>query len=74
MDTPSRQRLLQDLAIASVPILYSGKPKKYNELTSLIGHSNYIKLGHIERFQAVFEGFFQGKMPSKDIFDYTETK
>ena len=53
LDTPSRQRLLQDLAIVSVPILYSGKPKKYSELTSLIGQSNYIKRGHIERLKSL---------------------
>lgn len=51
LDTPSRQKLLQDLDITSVPILYSGKPQKYNELTELVGQSNYIKKGHIEKLK-----------------------
>lgn len=51
LDTPSRKKLLQDLPIISVPILYSGKPKKYSELTSLIRQSHYIKEEHIERLK-----------------------
>lgn len=51
LDTPSRKNLLQNLPIVSVPILYSGKPKKYSEITCLIGKSHYIKQGHIERLK-----------------------
>ena len=53
LDTLSRQKLLPDLDIFSVPVLYSGQPNKYSELTSLIGQSNYIKSGHIQQLKAL---------------------
>ena len=48
LDTNSRHNLLQNIDIESVTVLYSGKPNKYSELTSLVKKSNYIKIGHIE--------------------------
>lgn len=53
LDTPSRQKLLQNLEIISVPILYSGKLNKINELTCLIKKSNYIKEGYLEQLKSL---------------------
>ncbi len=49
LDTPSRHSLLADLPIISVPVLRRGSFKKINDLTSLIGPSNYIHEDHLER-------------------------
>jgi len=49
LDTPSRKRLLSDLPIASVPVLKTCKFKSLKELISLIGPSQFIREGHIER-------------------------
>lgn len=52
LDTASRRELLAGLPIVSVPVLRRGKFKKLADLTSLIGHSNFITDGHMERLAA----------------------
>jgi hypothetical protein len=49
LDMPSRQRLLADLPIVSVPVLKTGEFKSLKELTSMIAPSLFIREGHIER-------------------------
>ena len=53
LDTLSRHRLLQDLAVASVPVLYSGIPNNYQEITSLVGQSKFITTRHIETLKTI---------------------
>ena len=49
LDTPSRHALLQNLPIVSVPVLHSGKVESLKSLIAMIGPSNFIRLGHIQR-------------------------
>ena len=49
LDTPSRRQMLKTLPVASVPVLSAGNFQSLKELTSLIGPSNYIREGHLER-------------------------
>lgn len=49
LDTPTRHEMLTDLPVVSVPVLRRGVFAKLADLTSLIGHSNYIQDGHTQR-------------------------
>ena len=49
LDTPTRHAMLRDLPVVSVPVLHSGKVKSLKNLVSMIGPSNFIRPGHIER-------------------------
>ncbi|MGN0465552.1 MAG: RNA ligase family protein [Lachnospiraceae bacterium] len=42
LDTPSRQELLKDLPIVSVPVLGTGVYKSKDEILKLLGQSNYV--------------------------------
>ena len=48
LDTHSRHKMLRNLPVQSVPVLFEGTMKKVQELTSLIGPSLYIEGHHIE--------------------------
>ncbi|MDO5581884.1 MAG: RNA ligase family protein [Planctomycetia bacterium] len=49
LDTPSRHSLLAGLPIISVPVLHRRSFDKKEDLIRLIGPSNYIREGHLER-------------------------
>ena len=53
LDTNSRHKLLQNLEIKFVPVLYSGKPSNYAEITNLVGKSSYIQTGHIKALKSL---------------------
>lgn len=44
-----REKLLRDLPVVSVPVLYSGSLSSLAELTSFVGPSRFIRPGHLER-------------------------
>ncbi len=48
LDTPSRHALLASLPVVSVPVLKSGRFDRLQDLTALIGPSNYISENHME--------------------------
>jgi hypothetical protein len=48
LDTPARYAMLADMPVVSVPVLANAMFNNLTDLTNLIGHSNYIKKGHIE--------------------------
>lgn len=52
LDTPSRQALLANLPVCSVPVLASGAFFKQEDLLGLLGNSHYIQPGHRERLRA----------------------
>lgn len=47
LSTPERRKLLQDLPVASVPVLFSGVLKSHKQLTKMVTKSNFIKDDHI---------------------------
>lgn len=51
LSTPRRTELLQGLPVMSVPVMHQGKFKNLKDLTSLIGPSQYIAPGHLERLR-----------------------
>lgn len=51
LSTQSRKQLLSGLPIVSVPVLFAGILQSYKQLTGLLGNSNYIQSGHLERFR-----------------------
>lgn len=51
LSTEMRMKLLAQLPIVSVPILFSGKLKSQKQLTDLLGESNFIQPGHVERLR-----------------------
>ena len=55
LDTPSRHALLSGLPVVSVPVLGDSAFAKLDDLTDLIGQSNYITDGHMERLRAYCE-------------------
>ncbi len=42
LDTPSRQSMLKDMPVVSVPVLGSGTYKTKEEMLKLLGHSHYV--------------------------------
>ena len=55
LDTPSRQKLLAGLPVASVPVMETAAFKSLQELTALIGPSAFIRGGHIQRLRVYCE-------------------
>jgi hypothetical protein len=55
LSTQRRQELLAGLPLVSVPVLFSGVLKSYKQLTGLLGNSNFIESGHLERFRQACE-------------------
>ena len=55
LDTPSRRELLKSLPVASVPVLKAGRFEKLEDLTALVGPSNYITENHIETMRRYCE-------------------
>lgn len=53
LSTKSRQKLLANLPLVSVPILHEGSLKSHQELTKLLRESNYIKPGHLEQLRQI---------------------
>lgn len=51
MSTQCRKTLLAGLPLMSVPVLFSGQMKSHKQMTQLIGHSNFIQPGHLERLR-----------------------
>ncbi|MCL1913557.1 MAG: AAA family ATPase [Eubacteriaceae bacterium] len=51
LDTPSRHQMLEGLPIVSVPVLQRSVFGSITDLTSLVGHSNFIQEGHIGRLR-----------------------
>ncbi len=49
LDTPSRQKLTKQMPVVSVPVLAEGTFQSQKKLLELLGPSNYIKPGHMER-------------------------
>lgn len=49
LSTPRRQELLAGLSIVSVPVLFAGQLEEKQSLTALLGESNFIRPGHLER-------------------------
>ena len=52
LDTASRRALLDGLPVCPVPVLARRAFRSLEELTALLGPSNYIRPGHIERLTA----------------------
>lgn len=52
LDTPSRQKLWEDLPIAPVHLLWSGLLTREIDLNNLIGPSRFISAGHVESLRA----------------------
>ncbi|MCL1895039.1 MAG: RNA ligase family protein [Clostridiales bacterium] len=52
LDTPTRHAMLAGLPVVSVPVLRDSVFTKLGDLTDLIGQSNYIREGHMERLGA----------------------
>ena len=55
LSTKRRKQLLARLPLVSVPVLFSGVLKSYKQLTGLLGNSNFIESGHLERFRQACE-------------------
>ncbi len=55
LDTPSRRELTSRMPISSVPVLASGGFQTKDAVLAHLGHSNYIRPGHIERLIAYCE-------------------
>lgn len=55
LDTPSRRDLLELLPVVSVPVLKTGRFEQLNEITSLVGPSNYISENHMETMRRYCE-------------------
>jgi len=51
LDTPSRRRLTSQMPVSSVLVLAEGKFQKIEEVLSYLGHSHFIRDGHIERLR-----------------------
>ena len=51
LDTPLRRELLAGLPVTSVPVLFSGKLSRMEELVGLLGPSHFIRPGHLERLR-----------------------
>ena len=51
LSTQCRKTLLAGLPLMSVPVLFSGQLKSHKQMTQLIGHSNFIQPGHLERLR-----------------------
>lgn len=51
LSTQTRMKLLAGLPLVSVPVLFSGQMKTQKQLTDLLGESNFIQPGHIERLR-----------------------
>ena len=51
LSSDRRQKLLSELPLLSVPILFQGKLKYHKDMTKLLSHSNFIKPGHLERLR-----------------------
>jgi hypothetical protein len=49
LSTPRRRELLAGLPVVSVPVLHQGKLNGLDELTAMIGPSQYITVRHLER-------------------------
>ena len=55
LSTPSRRNLLKELPIVSVRVLHQGPLRKKGELMDLVGPSEYISTGHIDRLRLAAE-------------------
>ena len=51
LSTQSRKQLLGGLPIVSVPVLFAGRLRSYKQLTALLGNSNFIQSGHLDKFR-----------------------
>ncbi len=51
LDTPSRRAVLSGLPVASVPVITQGTFTRLSDVTKLIGPSQYIKSGQLERLR-----------------------
>jgi hypothetical protein len=52
LDTPRRAALLVGLPLPAVRVLYSGRLRRLEDLTCLIGPSRFIAAGHLDRLRA----------------------
>ena len=55
LDTPSRRALLGTLPVVSVPVLKTARFDRLEDLTSLVGPSNYISENHMETLRKYCE-------------------
>lgn len=51
LDTPSRHSMLKNLPVVSVPVLAEGSFRRQKDVLALLGPSNYIRPGHMERLR-----------------------
>lgn len=51
LDTPSRKKLTERMQVVSVPILAEREFQSKEEIVDLLGQSNYIRQGHMERLK-----------------------
>lgn len=51
LSTQSRNELLSELPLVSVPVLFAGRLQSYKQLTGLLSQSNFITAGHLEKFR-----------------------
>ncbi len=49
LDTPSRRALSAGMPVSSVPVLACGTFQRLDDVLGLLGRSNYVREGHIER-------------------------
>lgn len=52
LDTPRRAALLAGLSLPAVRVLFSGRLRRLEDLTDLIGPSHFIAAGHLDRLRA----------------------
>ncbi|MBX7223964.1 MAG: RNA ligase family protein [Blastocatellia bacterium] len=52
LSTKRRRELLAGSPVVSVPVLFEGRLESHKRLAGLLGQSNYIREGHLERLQA----------------------
>lgn len=53
LSTTSRQQLLAGLLLVSVPVLFSGRIKSYQQLLGFMSKSHYQTTAHLERFRQI---------------------
>ena len=51
LSTQCRKTLLAGLPLVAVPVLFSGQLKSQKQMVQLVGHSNFIQPGHLERLR-----------------------
>lgn len=67
LDSARRRELLAGLPLVAAPILYQGTIKSGEELAALIGPSQFIRAGHLERLRALCVE--RGLNPDRAVFE-----